>query len=220
VHHNGQTDFDHGLYISGFSNLIEGNDIHHNAGWGIHFYNGSDSASIHDNIIRNNISHDNATAGGRGAGILVHSGNNNAIYNNISYNNADGIQIGGSNNKVYNNTVYKNRGRGIVYYNSTGTDIRNNIVYANGDTVVDDGGNSGATVKNNLVSNPLFVNPGLGDFHLQAGSPAIDGGLALSAVATDYAGTPRPQGAGYDIGAYEYGSPTLPAPTNFRIAQQ
>lgn len=38
-----------------------------------------------------------------------------------------------------------------------------------------------------------------------AGSPAIDGGVDVSAegVTTDYNGAPRPQGAAYDIGAYE-----------------
>jgi hypothetical protein len=46
------------------------------------------------------------------------------------------------------------------------------------------------------------------DFTLQSGSPAIDAGAALSAYFTaDIAGTPRPQGAGWDIGAYEYAEP-------------
>src|SRR6185312_11059079 len=34
--------------------------------------------------------------------------------------------------------------------------------------------------------------------------PAIDNGATLSDIMTDYAGTSRPQGAGYDIGAYEF----------------
>jgi hypothetical protein len=39
---------------------------------------------------------------------------------------------------------------------------------------------------------------------LLPGSPAIDAGTALGAPATDQRGVPRPQGAGVDIGAFEY----------------
>jgi hypothetical protein len=55
-----------------------------------------------------------------------------------------------------------------------------------------------------VTSNPLFVSPGA-DFHLQATSPAIDvGSTAVSSmVTTDLDMISRPQGAGYDIGAYE-----------------
>ncbi len=66
---------------------------------------------------------------------------------------------------------------------------------------------SGVTAQNNLFGDtydPKFVNlPGF-DFRLQAGSSAIDAGTAIPEVSTDSAGTPRPKGAAYDIGAYEY----------------
>ena len=46
------------------------------------------------------------------------------------------------------------------------------------------------------------------DYHLKSGSPAINTGLAsmnsVSAPSADIEGTGRPQGSGYDIGAYEY----------------
>ena len=45
-----------------------------------------------------------------------------------------------------------------------------------------------------------------GDFHLDSGSSAIDNGATLSEVTTDSDGTLRPQGARYDLGAYEYKS--------------
>jgi hypothetical protein len=41
------------------------------------------------------------------------------------------------------------------------------------------------------------------DFSLTCTSPAIDSGTTLSAVIDDYRRLPRPQGAAYDIGAYE-----------------
>jgi hypothetical protein len=41
------------------------------------------------------------------------------------------------------------------------------------------------------------------DAHLQLGSPAIDMGLTLPDVPTDYDGTARPQGIRFDLGAFE-----------------
>ena len=51
---------------------------------------------------------------------------------------------------------------------------------------------------------PWFVNPLMGNYHLQAGSPAIDHGSAVAAPGTDFDGQARPYGTGYDIGADEY----------------
>jgi hypothetical protein len=51
---------------------------------------------------------------------------------------------------------------------------------------------------------PSFVNPLMGNYHLQAGSPAIDHGSAVAAPGTDFDGQARPYGTGYDIGADEY----------------
>ncbi|HEX2851008.1 MAG TPA: choice-of-anchor Q domain-containing protein [Acidimicrobiales bacterium] len=47
---------------------------------------------------------------------------------------------------------------------------------------------------------------------LLAGSPAIDAGDAAGAPSTDARGVARPQGAGVDIGAFEYVPPAPPAP--------
>ena len=55
-------------------------------------------------------------------------------------------------------------------------------------------------------STELFQNLPAGDLHLRAGSIAIDKGNSSGAPSEDYDGNPRPQGGGYDIGAYEYGS--------------
>jgi hypothetical protein len=52
----------------------------------------------------------------------------------------------------------------------------------------------------------------LADFHLQAGSPAIDKAYAAIAPAIDYDGILRPQGAGYDIGAYEHADSSTTSP--------
>ncbi len=55
-----------------------------------------------------------------------------------------------------------------------------------------------------LVASPDFVNWRAGDFRLIETSPAIDNGSGVYAPDNDYYNTPRPQGAGFDIGAYEY----------------
>ena len=56
----------------------------------------------------------------------------------------------------------------------------------------------------NILGNPHFVNPWAGDFRLRADSPCIDTGTAEGAPMTDLLHRSRPQGAGVDMGAYEY----------------
>ena len=80
----------------------------------------------------------------------------------------------------------------------------------------------------NTNEDPLFVEPGSfrygqttvtiggeeyilgdsildpGDYHLQEESPCIDAGTAEVETDVDMAGSPRPQGAGYDMGVYEH----------------
>jgi hypothetical protein len=63
----------------------------------------------------------------------------------------------------------------------------------------------------NLDADPLFVDPGKLDFHLQAGSPAIDAADTKQAPEVDRDGIPRPQQGGADMGAYEF-APGLAVP--------
>ncbi|MET0263110.1 MAG: right-handed parallel beta-helix repeat-containing protein, partial [Rariglobus sp.] len=57
---------------------------------------------------------------------------------------------------------------------------------------------------NSSMSAPGWVSPTTGDFHLTAGSPAIDAGAALGTT-TDFDGNPVPNGGATDIGPLEYG---------------
>lgn len=77
---------------------------------------------------------------------------------------------------------------------------------------VDQDGYAGS--DGNIRQDPLFVDPGNGDFHLQQGSPCIDAGTSDGASLTDMEGFPRyddplvPNTGGgtypyYDMGAYE-----------------
>lgn len=49
---------------------------------------------------------------------------------------------------------------------------------------------------------PLFVNPAVENYHIQAGSPAMDAGINAG-IDVDIDGDERPQGGGFDIGADE-----------------
>ncbi len=62
---------------------------------------------------------------------------------------------------------------------------------------------SGTVTTNTLLSgDPLFVDPANGNYHLGAGSPAIDAGDAVSCPTTDVRGAARGDLA-CDLGAYE-----------------
>jgi hypothetical protein len=68
----------------------------------------------------------------------------------------------------------------------------------------------GCSFTNNIQANPLFV-AASGNFHLQPGSGAIDAGVPVLGVATDYDGANRGQGNRFDIGAYEFPSTVISA---------
>src|SRR5206468_7803902 len=62
------------------------------------------------------------------------------------------------------------------------------------------------TLASACTTDRMFVGAPNTGFRWQAPSPAINAGATLPSVPTDYDGSPRPQGAVYDIGAYEFGS--------------
>jgi len=138
------------------------------------------------------------------------------VRNNVVYGQHDfGIRLLKPGNTVYNNTVTRAINQGIYIYDGESSIVSNNLLYGNGSSPeysgdLHLGGGSGS---NNLTGvDPRFVNPAGGDFRLQPGSPAIDAGMDLrsAGVTTDFEGTPRPQGAGFDIGADEVGSGPTP----------
>jgi len=163
-----------------------------------------------------------------------------------------GIRINGSAStgfvEVYNNTFY-NCGSGGSDASTQGpysvwirSRLRNNIAVqvskpyftsAGGSSLMSGSNNlwSGGSgsppsqTTGNITANPGFVSTSTPDFHLQSGSPAIDAGLVIGTLTLDHDGTTRPQGAGFDIGAYEFfaGGSTVQRPnppTNLAVVVQ
>ena len=173
----------HGLYHANLRGRIVDNLVIRARDYGIHLYH-----SATDVIVANNTSLDNGASGlvvgNSGGG----SDDNTIVTSNIfAYNHNYGFRddsgTTGPSNKYDNNLTFNN---------------------GNGDYVA-----SGGTVSGNLSSDPQFVNytgTALGNYHLQATSPAIDSGTTLNAPSFDLDGGNRPIGSGYDIGCYEYGT--------------
>ncbi len=170
----------------------------------------TDNVTLYNNLVHdsaNGISvaaeEDGVTGGTKNIQIY-----NNIIYDSTSpYNTA--LTISGccinpgfiENVTISSNTIVK----GGIYIDSAKTSniiFRNNIADSYGvDAVVPEGS---VTQDHNLFGiDAKFVNPTVHDFHLLVGSPAIDTGTATDAPNTDFDGNWRPQGAEYDIGAYE-----------------
>lgn len=206
----------HGLYVKSSDGLYENNEVYNNQGYGFHVYNNAGThADPSRNILRNNRIYGNGVHGSPAYAIVITWGDGNLVINNLIYRNRGGIVVytGASNTGIYNNTIYGNNDEGVVLqYYSAGTTVRNNIIHANGAGIVDHGGTAAPLSDHNLMTNPSFVNASTGDFRLQAGSAALNAGVAIASVTDDFARTPRPQQGAYDIGAFEFvGSSTGPA---------
>ena len=85
----------------------------------------------------------------------------------------------------------------------TGNAIRNNLT-----TSMSNDAGIGVVEFNIIVSNydDFFVDYDQFDLHLKEGCPAVDAGTDTDAPLIDRDGNVRPQGAGFDVGAYEYPS--------------
>jgi serralysin len=111
------------------------------------------------------------------------------------------------NNVFYDNSL-ANPGTvsGVEFVGWTGDStvvIDHNLYFSqNGGADVDNAGGS-VVVKGAIDADPGFVDAGALDFHLAAGSAAVDVGLTIAEVPVDLDGVHRPQGAAFDLGAYE-----------------
>jgi parallel beta-helix repeat protein len=188
----------HGIYKSYRGGHIYNNVTFHNEGWGIHLWHAATGVTISNNTVFGN---------GYG-GIVVGA--------------VSGEFPGGSgvddNTLVTNNIVFRNglrsdaQGYGIEEFGDIGHNNHyvSNLVSQNGPADLNLTNGSQGTIN----ANPLFNNyqdDGSGDYHLQAGSPAIGAGTALGQPSVDFDNGSRPQG-GDDLGAYQRGATPGPYP--------
>ena len=126
------------------------------------------------------------------------------VDNNLLAGNGAGIwvQDGANANRLVNNTVADNTGIGVqIDELAADTSLVNTLLWGNTSALVNLGIET--VSQSTLTTNPGFG--GGGDYHLALGtSPAADTGTPLPEgpfLALD--GVLRPQGGGWDIGAYE-----------------
>ena len=84
------------------------------------------------------------------------------------------------------------------------TTLQNNLFFSNsGLDPLDPTGANIIGANGNIAGDPQFTDAANGDYHLKAGSPGVEAGQTLALVPDDFAGTARPVGSAYDIGALE-----------------
>jgi hypothetical protein len=116
-------------------------------------------------------------------------------------------------NRVVNNLFYFDRGALSTYVN-IGPDtapktftFSNNLWYAHDNPAQSQPSLPVAETDGVVGQDPLFQNPGGGNYHLQSGSPALGGGIPVAGVVNDY------DGLAYNlppsIGAFEGNSPVF-----------
>ena len=208
-----------GVYAAG--NRIENNRAGSLAGLGGGVNVGESDVHLARNTIVGNTT---GAVGGDGGGVYILSDrpvtlSNNLIARNIAPNSGGGVYatLGGapgSQALLVNNTIVDNGFSGIVADQYAVLTVTNNIVA--GHTVgITETAPASITIiaDHNLFwngfdpivgSNVIHADPLLtADYHLGIGSPAEDAGVTVPWLTDDLAGDSRPQGGGYDIGAYE-----------------
>ncbi|HEV2750073.1 MAG TPA: choice-of-anchor Q domain-containing protein [Gemmatimonadales bacterium] len=171
---------DHGIYLDTGANVIVRNNVFYNItrGWAVQCYPGPLSQIY---VANNTFAFPNPHEDGQ---IIV----------------AATLTTGA----IVNNIFYQPQTAGVWFDAATtsGVAVQYNLTMGGPAST---GSGAGVTLSNNLDNtDPMFVDALGFNFQLTAGSPAIDAGATLSYVTNDFLGMSRPQGAAYDIGAFEF----------------
>jgi hypothetical protein len=182
----------HGIYLHGYYSTIQNNLIYRAAGNGIQLYSygvGHPNQEPWHSIITNN------TIFYCGKGITASADSSGfSDYNDIGNNIVAFLVDAGS-------PAYGIFNTGANY--GTHNTIEYNLVWSVPDARYI---GTGLTYTHDVNADPQFVNyqnDGAGDYQLTIASAAVDAGTSHNAPSIDFEGTVRPQGSGYDIGAYE-----------------
>ncbi|AYB33172.1 PKD domain-containing protein [Chryseolinea soli] len=207
--------------------VTKGCEVHHNTVYnvatkanyghqnGFQAGGGTTRAVVHDNIIDTGTGHCYYDSGGGGI-----------YYNNLGINGLQGGFLLQDTNPGYaptgfivsNNTLINCQLVGLLMFseNPAQSQFVNNIIVAtnqaNGYAYINLNNPKAIkltetnNIKTNDINLPKFVDAAGKNFHLLAGSSAIDGGKDMSAfgINDDFDGAIRPSGGKYDIGAFEY----------------
>jgi hypothetical protein len=200
--------------------IVRNNYISHPNGGannhGMWLSNVNDTITVYNNIVYMPIGDEQAVAYWNEAGYTGKV----QIWNNTVYGAYWCYHLAAApNSELKNNICWPTSGSTGVVIESGALPVANvdyNLIWAPNATIGDVNGSAKTWSQwqafgydvHGINSNPQFVSSNLADaspdFKLMPTSPAIDRGITLSGVVDDYMRTARPQGAGYDIGAYEY----------------
>jgi len=219
---NSATDDGGGIYNAGSSSLSVTNStffLNSAAYSGGGIYNTASLTITNSTFFLNSAAYDGGGIRNSSSSVSI---TNSTFYDN-SADNGGGIYNYFSDPTITNCTFSRNIANvhgGGIYNSYSDPTITNSIVWGNfGEEIYNSSSSSSPVVtysdveggyegEGNIDADPLFVNwepgPIAPDLHLTALSPAIDSGTSEGAPATDIEGNPRPQGDGYDMGAYEY----------------
>lgn len=199
--------------------LVERNTVYGNGAGGGSALN---MDGVQDSVFVNNLLYDNHASGISLYQIDGEEGaKNNQVLNNTILQPSDGgwavnIQGGSTGNTVRNNILLNQQSfRGSISVSEDSLAGLSSDYNAVKDRFSVDDGESGVSLAqwrtatgqdaHSFVATlaNLFVDPSNSDFHLRVGSLAVDTGNASLAPPIDLSGHARPQGLGFDMGAYE-----------------
>jgi hypothetical protein len=202
-----------GIWLDTCNNgLISYNSTAHNWGAGIFLENNSSSKAIY-NVSNGDAVNNSSGAGDHGMAVWIvadqgFTSNGDQLFNNTVYGGTVGLAVlaQGAGATVTNATVENNISYGNIFYQfyaggissgtlgagnvfeyqSLGADSSAALSYYNGTPYSTYAALQTAlgNTAHNVAGNPLFTNPMVGDFTLQAGSPAIGTGVYIAGVST------------------------------------